>query len=292
MRSVLPYNETKRSMKISIVIPVYNEAEHLGACLEAIAGQTVRPLEVIVVDNNSTDGTAGVAGAYDFVTLLYETKQGVVHARNRGFDAARGEIIARIDADTLLPRDWLARITAIMSDDAVAAVSGAAHYHDFALSGIADGIDGFFRRRLARKLGNTNFLWGANMALRRSAWQAVRHELCADRHMHEDFDLAIHLQMAGYAVAYDPQLVAGVSSRRIDSGMLDYIRYTLVSPRTYALHRLSSRRHMYPVLLVCWTCYVPGRAIYRAYNPETKSFSLGRLLSGTTARVDPTANVA
>lgn len=279
-------------MKISIVIPVYNEAESLSACLQAISAQTVTPHEVIVVDNNSTDGTAAIATAYDFVTVLRERRQGVVHARTRGFDAATGEIIARIDADTLLPPDWLSIVEAIFEDSSVAAVSGAAHYYDFVLHRLADSIDGYLRARLARKLGQNNFLWGANMALRRSAWLKTRAHLCNQAHLHEDFDLAIHLQQLGFKVAYDANLLAGVSSRRIDSGLVSYLRYTLVSPRTYAWHKLSSRRHMYPVVLVCWLVYLPARLVYRAYDPETGAFSLGQLLTATNSRVDPTANVA
>jgi len=69
-----------------------------------------------------------------------------------------------------------------------------------------------------------------------------------------------------------------------------FVRYTLVSPRTYAMHGLRSRYHMYPTLFVCWTCYFPARLIYRAYNPKTNSYSLGRLLSAGSGRVDPTTN--
>jgi glycosyltransferase involved in cell wall biosynthesis len=279
-------------MKISIVIPVYNEAERLRACLSAIAGQSITPYEVIVVDNNSTDSTAAVAQAFNFVTVLHEPQQGVVHARTRGFDAARGDIIARIDADTLLPSGWLEQIQAIFQDTVVSAVSGAPHYYDFALAGMADSIDKYLRVRLARRLRDTNFLWGANMALRRSAWRRVRSHLCYQAHMHEDFDLAIHLQALGLCVTYDEQLEAGVSSRRVDTGLGAYISYTLASPRTYALHRLRSRWHMYPVVFVCWVAYVPARLIYRCYNPETGTFSLSQLLVTTSSRVDPTANIA
>jgi glycosyltransferase involved in cell wall biosynthesis len=87
---------------ISIVIPVYNEAERIAACLESIAAQTVTPLEVIVVDNNSTDATVSIARSFPFVRVITAKCQGVIHARNRGFNAARGEIIGRIDADTRL----------------------------------------------------------------------------------------------------------------------------------------------------------------------------------------------
>jgi len=56
---------------ISIIIPAYNEERYLGRCLDAIAAQSVRPYEVIVVDNNSSDDTAKVAQRYPFVTLLH-----------------------------------------------------------------------------------------------------------------------------------------------------------------------------------------------------------------------------
>lgn len=278
-------------MKISIVIPVYNEADSLGACLEAISRQTIRPHQVIVVDNNSTDGTARLAQNFDFVTLLSERRQGVVHARNRGFAAADGDIIARIDADSILPVGWLESIEEIFESKRVDAVSGAPHYYDFPLARLADAIDMPLRARLARKLRDTNFLWGANMALRRSAWKSVRRELCAGSGMHEDFDLAIHLQRRGFVVAYDETLLANVSSRRIDTTFAAYVRYTLVSPRTYAMHGLRSRRHMYPVLAVCWLLYLPARLIYRSYDPRTGSFSATQLLAANASRTDPTTNI-
>jgi glycosyltransferase involved in cell wall biosynthesis len=281
-----------KRLRISIVIPVYNEADCLSACLEAIARQAASPYEVIVVDNNSTDDTPAVAKRFSFVKLLYEPRQGVVHARNRGFGAARGDIIARIDADTILPTGWTSQVRSIFQSSSISAVSGAPHYYDFPLAGLADAIDLPLRARLARKLKHTNFLWGANMAVRRSDWQQVRGSLCSQNNMHEDFDLGIHLQEHGFTVVYDEQLVAGVSSRRIDSKFLEFVRYTLVSPRTYALHGLRSRYHMYSALFICWTCYLPGRLIYRAYNPATRSYSLSQLLSvGSSSRVDPTTNV-
>jgi hypothetical protein len=109
--------------------------------------------------------------------------------------------------------------------------------------------------------------------------------------MHEDFDLAIHLQAQGLLVAHSAELLASVSSRRIDTSFRDYLHYSLISPRTYALHKLRSRYHMYPALMICWAAYLPARIVYRGYDPETGVFSLNRLLMDTTPRVDPTTNV-
>src|ERR1700740_396587 len=100
-------------MKISVIIPVYNEATTLDACLTAIARLRPQPFEVIVVDNNSTDNSAAIARSYPFVTVISETRQGVVHARSRGFDAASGDIIGRIDADTLVDPDWTKQIESV-----------------------------------------------------------------------------------------------------------------------------------------------------------------------------------
>src|SRR5689334_13492261 len=94
-------------LRVSFVIPVYNEAEQIADCLQAIAQQTVAPFEVLVIDNNSNDGTAAVAANFPFVKVLRERRQGVVYARDRGCNAAKGDIIARIDADTIISEDWV-----------------------------------------------------------------------------------------------------------------------------------------------------------------------------------------
>lgn len=281
-------------MNVSIVIPVYNEAEQLADCLRSIAAQTAKPLEVIVVDNNSTDGSQEIASSFDFVTLITESRQGVLHARTTGFNAARGDIIARIDADSIVAADWVASIRAVFKDDSVDAVSGAAQYYNVAAASLFNGIDLFFRKRLERQLKNNVYLWGANMALRQSAWQSVRRGLCSRGAMHEDYDIAIHLQDQGSKVVFDERLQAQVSSRRIDVGYRDFMRYVMVSPDTYAQHGIHSRWHMYEVVAVCAVGYIPARILHRGYNPLTDSFSWGRVFTAqsTVPRVDPTANVA
>lgn len=281
-------------MNVSIVIPVYNEADQLGACLEAIARQTVRPLEVLVVDNNSTDGSLAVAESFDFVTVLQEPRQGVVHARTTGFVAARGDIIARIDADSLLDEDWLATAEQLFDEDyTLDAVSGQAQYYNVALATAFNSIDLFFRRRLERQLGNRVYLWGANMAMRRSAWQKAAPHLCNSGGMHEDYDLAIHLQERGGRVRFDERLKAQVSSRRIDVGYRDFMRYVLRSPGTYAKHGIRQRIYMYEVVAICAIGYIPARILHRGYDAAQDRFSFTRVFTptNTVARVDPTANV-
>lgn len=280
-------------MNISIVIPVYNEEEHLGACLDAIARQTKAPLEVIVVDNNSTDATAAVAKGYDFVKVINESRQGVVHARTTGFDIALGEVIARIDADSVLPDNWTETVEAVFSDGTIDAASGVAHYYGVAAQNAINRIDLFFRRRLSRTMKDTMYLWGANMAIRKSAWEAARSKLCQKGDQHEDFDIAIHLQAIGGNVVFDERLHASVSSRRIDSDFISFMKYVWISPSTYQQHGIKVRRQLYPVVLFCALMYIPGYVLHRGYDEEAGKFSLSRFFGESpAARVDPTANVA
>jgi glycosyltransferase involved in cell wall biosynthesis len=280
-------------MNISIVIPVYNEADGLSACLDAIAAQKSRPYEVIVVDNNSSDGTTSIAKSYDFITVINEPKQGVVHARTTGFDLTNGDIIARIDGDTILPNDWTSQVESIFRDPSIDAVSGLAGYYGVAADKLVNASDLFFRRRLSKQLENRVFLWGANMAMRRQAWSAVKPYLCQKGDQHEDFDIAIHLQELGYNVSFDERLKAQVSSRRIDTDFMSFMHYVLVSPYTYAQHDIQVKRFMYPVVLVCALGYMPGYILHKGYDPDLGRFSFNKFLfvKSGIGRVDPTTNV-
>ena len=112
--------------------------------------------------------------------------------------------------------------------------------------------------------------------------------------MHEDYDVAIHLQEIGRKVSFDERLIASVSSRRIEASFWEFMKYVWISPSTYAQHNLKVKRHMYPIVLVCAVGYWPSYILHKGYDPISERFSLIRLLSSpvSAARVDPTANVA
>ncbi|HSH55482.1 MAG TPA: glycosyltransferase family 2 protein [Candidatus Limnocylindrales bacterium] len=258
--------------RVSIVIPVYNEAANLPACLDAIAAQTDRPYEVLVIDNNSSDDSAEIAASYDFVAVITERRQGVVHARNAGFDLASGDIIGRIDADTVLSVDWVAAVRQVFEDQSIGAATGRVEYHDLPIAPLFNGIDLRIRRYLALSLGNNVAMQGANMAIRRSVWKAVRKHVCNKSGMHEDFDLSVHAAESGNTVRFDESMLATVGCRQIESDFVDYVRYILLSPRTYALHGLSGKRYMYPVVCLALIGYLPLRFLHRGYDPELKTF--------------------
>src|SRR5437868_10767389 len=108
---------SNKPLTLSIVIPAYNEENYLKACLDSVAKQSLKPDEVIVVDNNSTDRTVEIAKRYKFVKVLYEKRQHQVFAQATGFNAAKGEILGRIDADSILSPDWAKKIIAAFDAD-------------------------------------------------------------------------------------------------------------------------------------------------------------------------------
>lgn len=283
------FSNDKVSNDVSIVIPVYNEEDSLDACLQAIAAQTIRPYEVIVVDNNSTDASAPVAARYDFVTVIHEPRQGVVHARNRGFNAARGEIIGRIDADTRLRSDWVEKVALIFTDKSLDCVSGAIGYHDMSFRRVLGSIDLAIRTWLARQLDNEVAMQGANMALRRSSWQRIRHETCAVSGMHEDFDLGIHIAKAGGRLAFARTMYATVGFRQADSSFHGFSRYVMISPRTYRLHGLDSRKYFYPVVYLALMSFFFLKFAHHSYDADVQGFSWRKLFDTTVkaARVNP-----
>lgn len=86
---------------VSVIVPVYNGARFLRAALESVVAQSYRPMEIIVVDDGSTDASAAIAKSFADVLYLRQTNQGVTAARNAGLAAARGDFLAFLDQDDL-----------------------------------------------------------------------------------------------------------------------------------------------------------------------------------------------
>ncbi|MEM7530775.1 MAG: glycosyltransferase [Chloroflexota bacterium] len=104
---------SKKTVAFSVVICTYNRADLLTDVLQTICNQTLdsTDYEVLIVDNNSTDETARISddfvSAYPNVRYVVETQQGLSHARNRGWQEAKGVYIAYIDDDCKVPTGWL-----------------------------------------------------------------------------------------------------------------------------------------------------------------------------------------
>lgn len=93
---------------VSVVIPAYNSERYIGGAIESVLAQTYAPVETIVVDDGSSDETREMAAAYTGVTVIAQDNSGPSAARNRGFAAAAGELVAFHDSDDTMTPDKLA----------------------------------------------------------------------------------------------------------------------------------------------------------------------------------------
>jgi glycosyltransferase involved in cell wall biosynthesis len=131
----------------SVITPSWNQGAFLGGCIESVLAQADGNFEHFVFDNCSTDETSRVAARYPHVVFSSEPDRGQSHAVNKGFAAARGEIICWLNADDTYPSGLFAKLRRLFADPAVRVVFGAVEQVSY------DGrrpqrVDAVFRDRL------------------------------------------------------------------------------------------------------------------------------------------------
>lgn len=200
-------------MKVSFVIPAYNEEKVIGKCLASIFKEIERvrsvgiavDTEVVVVDNNSTDNTRDEALKFDTVTVVKEPLKGLVYARRAGFVSSAGELVANIDADTVMPKGWLGTVVREFSEDKnLVALSGPYIYYD-APAYVRAATRAFyffgwliylFNRFILRKGG---MLQGGNFVIKRDAWERAGGFDVSIAFYGEDTDVARRISKQGTA---------------------------------------------------------------------------------------------
>jgi len=102
-------NNRDRNPRVSIIIPVYNVEKYIKKCLDSVISQTLKDIEIILIDDGSTDSSGEIcdeyAGKDDRIIVIHDTNHGVFHARNKGLDIARGEYIGFVDSDDYAESD-------------------------------------------------------------------------------------------------------------------------------------------------------------------------------------------
>ncbi len=110
-----------RDYSVSIVIPVYNAAQYLDSCFECVCGQTVEDIQIICVDDGSTDDSLEklikYANSDDRITVIRQNNSGPGTARNRGIDNADGKYIYYVDSDDLIDKDAIEKLLNRMRED-------------------------------------------------------------------------------------------------------------------------------------------------------------------------------
>lgn len=260
-------------LTVSIVIPAWNEEDRIADCLVNATRQSQAPLEVLVVDNKSTDRTAAIVQDFidhnpdDHVRLLHQDEeQGLIPTRNFGLDSAKGDVLGRIDADCMLRPNWVEVVSRTFTEDPEAmGATGPVAYYDMPGKTIGLKGDNTIRKAVYRADDGQYLLYGSNMALRATAWKAIRGKVCRDKAdiMHEDVDISLHLIDQGFKTVYCKDMNAGISARRMDTSFPSFRRYMQRFKNTFDAHPQHTREQkpehtlyaLYPILRAFYPVY-------------------------------------
>ena len=231
---------------ISVVIPAFNEEKYISNCLDSIVRQeSAQNLEVIVVDNNSTDNTLKVIQKFrDRLNLkiVIEKKKGRGAARSRGFQTAKGDIILGTEADTIVPPDWIEELSSKLIDKNVVAVTGPCKFEDCSLL-IKIIMNQFqpFGMVLYRVLFGYYWLSGFNFAIKKSAY-VKSGGFNPELNTFDDIELGEKIKRFGKVVFIRNTPVI-VSGRRFKKGLFEglssyfkpFIEYSLFHKKSVSL---------------------------------------------------------
>ena len=214
-------------MKISFVIPAYNEEKYIADCLRAVQAEISRfgrerpdvVLEVVVVNNASTDRTRAIIQGFRNVRIVDEFRKGLVRARHAGFVATDGELVANIDADTRVPPGWLSRVFAeFQRNPQLVVLSGPYYYHDLSLPArmlvTVFYFGGYMISQFNRMFGKGGLIQGGNFVIRRDAWSGVGGFDTSIEFYGEDTDVARRLSQVG-KVKWTWKLSMHTTARRL-----------------------------------------------------------------------------
>ena len=248
-------------MLLSFVVPAYNEEAYLGACLESTLDQT-RGLEhlteIIVVNNASTDSTREIARSYPRVRLVDESRKGLPFARQAGFLASTGSLIANVDADSRLTPGWVENVLTTFREHAASedrqrplvSLSGPLVYYDLTprqsrLVNVFYGIAWLTYATNKYVLRVGSMIQGGNFVISRKALEAIGGFNLDLTFYGEDTDIACRLHKVG-RVRFTFGLKMFSSARRLKhEGMLTMAgRYTMNFIWTTFFKRPYSHTHI------------------------------------------------
>lgn len=195
-------------MMISVVIPHFNQEDHLRTCLQRLKDQAGcgAEIEIIVVDNGSKRLPAAVVADFPGVRLLLETTPGPGPARNAGVAQARGEVMAFIDADCHADPGWLAAIEARFRDEATQIIGGDVRvgYADPARPTFIEPYEAIYSYRNHEHIAE-GFSGTGNLATRAGILRHVGP--FAGIGIAEDHDWGLRAGALGYRTVYVPEMI-------------------------------------------------------------------------------------
>lgn len=228
-------------MKVSIIIPVYNEEKYIENALKSLVNQEEKASEVILVDNNCTDNTVKIAKKYKKklpLKIIKEKKQGIAYSRNAGFNIAKGDILVKFDSDSFLPKNWIKQAKNIFKNNKnIVAYSNHFYLYDshiFKKSLLPSILYQF----LFKIFANYGVLLGPAFAIRKSVWKKIKDEVCLDDdQVHEDIDITIHSAQYG-EIYIDKKVIINTSARRMKYNPLSFfVEYPIIFGKMLFSHK-------------------------------------------------------
>ncbi|HSV42939.1 MAG TPA: glycosyltransferase [Candidatus Bathyarchaeia archaeon] len=228
------------STKISVIIPAYNAEKTIEACVDAVLRQKgdFELLEVIVVDDGSTDATAQKIKTFNRVSYIFQVNAGPAAARNRGAATARGDLFFFTDADCIPEPDWLQKMMVYFKDPDVKVVAGSYGIQN-PESLLARCIHQEIRFRHRHLMGDWIEVFGSyNVGFRRPVFEKVSgFDETYRTASGEDNDLSYRLRKAGYAIRFAKDaLVAHRHPVSVKRYLLEQFRHGYWRAKMYKTH--------------------------------------------------------
>jgi mycofactocin glycosyltransferase len=262
---------------VTAIVAVHNGSPTIGACLDAIAGQSQPVASILVIDDASTDNTVElVRGRHDpRIELIALTRNvGPGEARNLALSRVTTDCFWIVDADCVPRPDCLAILGAALSaDPAIGIVGGPNPQNPRTVTYAAAAFD-FSNRYLvdpAAPPTDVPYVVGANMLARRAVVEQVGTYDPALR-IAEDFDLCVRARQAGWRVVFEPRAVS--EHRHPRTSVASYLRYQYKIGRYGCRFRL---KHRAAVPFGRWYPATPARAVLLA--PAYVTMALGRIVT-------------
>ena len=247
---IIPTFSVNKLPRISVIIPAYNEESSIEKSITAVLsnGYPRNLLEIIVVDDGSTDNTTKIASRYPVRVISHKKNMGRGAAIHTGIKEANGDILVTIDADTIPEHGSIKRLVSTFINPDVGASCGFI---------IPEGVNGFLKReqRIEYLLGfaftkplRSRMGW---MLIPSGAFSAYRKSVVFDatptNTMAEDFDLGLHVHEKGYNVVYMPHARARTMvPTTLHRFVRQRIRWTLGGLQVMAKHRSIMMRSSKP----------------------------------------------
>jgi glycosyltransferase involved in cell wall biosynthesis len=201
-------------MRVSFIIPAYNEEAKIESCLDSILSNVSGRHEIIVIDNASVDATARIAQRKTNVRVIRELRRGLCFARERGRREAHGEILVYLDADSRLPPSWIeTATTAFKNNPQAVCISGPPLYYD--ASCIQELVLHFLwicSAPIAYRMFGF-MVYGAHFIVKKEALDSIGGFDCSIDFYGEDTDLARRLSKVG-SVIFQMDYRVPTSARR------------------------------------------------------------------------------